>query len=189
VAGAGVCRSAVGLTIANWKATIMLLLLSLYPATPCRALDPTKQIDQYGHETCTAQNGLPGEAVYQILQGREGYLWLRTALFAGRRASAVRFAPCANQTAEVLRAPIKTIGALRMTGERYVVIQTSAPLACHPEVRAVCGPKDLSSSFCTLRQPNCRGPSRPDKNHRGAQDDRQPLRCHPEVRAHSPLSS
>jgi signal transduction histidine kinase/CheY-like chemotaxis protein/ligand-binding sensor domain-containing protein len=43
------------------------------------ALDPSKNIDQYGHDTWTPQNGLPGEAVYQILQTRDGYLWLRTS--------------------------------------------------------------------------------------------------------------
>jgi signal transduction histidine kinase/CheY-like chemotaxis protein/ligand-binding sensor domain-containing protein len=43
------------------------------------ALDRAKHIDQYGHDIWTSQNGLPGEAVYQILQSPDGYLWLRTA--------------------------------------------------------------------------------------------------------------
>ncbi len=43
------------------------------------ALDRAKHIDQYGHDVWTSQNGLPGEAVYQILQSPDGYLWLRTA--------------------------------------------------------------------------------------------------------------
>jgi len=43
------------------------------------ALDPQKNIDQYGHDSWTSQNGLPGEAVYQILQSQDGYLWLRTS--------------------------------------------------------------------------------------------------------------
>jgi signal transduction histidine kinase/CheY-like chemotaxis protein/ligand-binding sensor domain-containing protein len=42
-------------------------------------LDPQRNIDQYGHDTWTSQNGLPGEAVYQILQSQDGYLWLRTS--------------------------------------------------------------------------------------------------------------
>src|ERR1022692_2655569 len=42
-------------------------------------LDPHKTIDQYGHDLWTSQNGLPGEAVYQILQSPDGYLWLRTS--------------------------------------------------------------------------------------------------------------
>ena len=43
------------------------------------ALDREKHIDQYGHDVWTSQNGLPGEAVYQILQSPDGYLWLRTS--------------------------------------------------------------------------------------------------------------
>jgi len=43
-----------------------------------RALDPHKHIDQYGHDSWTPQRGLPGEAVYQILQTKDGYLWIRT---------------------------------------------------------------------------------------------------------------
>jgi signal transduction histidine kinase/CheY-like chemotaxis protein/ligand-binding sensor domain-containing protein len=54
------------------------LLLLLGTACNLMALDPAKQIDQYGHNEWTAQDGLLGEAVYQILQSPEGYLWLRT---------------------------------------------------------------------------------------------------------------
>ena len=43
------------------------------------ALDRDHSIDQYGHNVWTAQNGLPGESVYQIQQSRDGYLWLRTS--------------------------------------------------------------------------------------------------------------
>jgi signal transduction histidine kinase/DNA-binding response OmpR family regulator/ligand-binding sensor domain-containing protein len=55
------------------------VLLLLRPAGNLLALDPGKQIDQYGHGEWTPQNGLPGEAVYQILQSPDGYLWLRTS--------------------------------------------------------------------------------------------------------------
>src|SRR5271165_5329060 len=48
-------------------------------ANSSRALDRNKNIDQYGHESWTSQSGLPGEAVYQILQTPDGYLWLRTS--------------------------------------------------------------------------------------------------------------
>jgi len=43
-----------------------------------QALNPHKQISQYGHLSWTGERGLPGEAVYQILQTRDGYLWIRT---------------------------------------------------------------------------------------------------------------
>lgn len=42
------------------------------------ALDPHRQIGQYGHDSWTSERGLPGEAVYQILQTKDGYLWVRT---------------------------------------------------------------------------------------------------------------
>jgi len=54
-----------------------LLASLLAPAT--FALDPSKAITQYGHEVWTSRNGLPGEAVYEILQTQDGYLWLRTS--------------------------------------------------------------------------------------------------------------
>ncbi len=57
-----------------------------------KALSPAKQIDQYGHDIWTSQHGLPGEAVYQILQTPDGYLWMRTS--AGLvRFDGVRFVP------------------------------------------------------------------------------------------------
>jgi len=54
-------------------------LVALYCATPAWALTPDREIDQYAHDTWTSQSGLPGEAVYQILQTPDGYLWLRTS--------------------------------------------------------------------------------------------------------------
>jgi len=56
------------------------LLASIILAADARtlALDPQKQIGQFGHENWTAQRGLPGEAVYQVLQTKDGYLWIRT---------------------------------------------------------------------------------------------------------------
>lgn len=59
-------------------AALLVLIAILASAASLRALDPQKQIDQYGHDNWTSQHGLPGEAVYQILQTRDGYLWLRT---------------------------------------------------------------------------------------------------------------
>src|SRR5580658_5100077 len=61
------------------------LCAALLATSTGAALDRSRNIDQYGHDAWTAQNGLPGEAVYQILQTRDGYLWLRTS------AGVVRF--------------------------------------------------------------------------------------------------
>jgi signal transduction histidine kinase/CheY-like chemotaxis protein/ligand-binding sensor domain-containing protein len=57
----------------------LVLLIMLCSTCPTLGLDRNKRIDQYGHEVWTSQNGLPGEAVYQILQSPDGYLWLRTS--------------------------------------------------------------------------------------------------------------
>ena len=57
----------------------LLMVALVCFAGPAYGLDPHKTIDQYGHDLWTSQNGLPGEAVYQILQSPDGYLWLRTS--------------------------------------------------------------------------------------------------------------
>lgn len=70
--------------------TALVVLAALAPVAGLRALDPQKQIGQYGHESWTSQRGLPGEAVYQILQTKDRYLWIRTG--AGlARFDGVRF--------------------------------------------------------------------------------------------------
>jgi len=79
-------------------------------ANSSRALDRGKNIDQYGHETWTSQNGLPGEAVYQILQTPDGYLWLRTS-----------------------------VGLVRFDGVRFVLVDlTVAGRAINEPVKAIC---------------------------------------------------
>jgi signal transduction histidine kinase/DNA-binding response OmpR family regulator/ligand-binding sensor domain-containing protein len=67
-------------------------LLVVCASGVCLGLDPARNIDQYGHDIWTSQNGLAGEAVYQILQSPDGYLWLMTS--AGlARFDGVRFVP------------------------------------------------------------------------------------------------
>jgi PAS domain S-box-containing protein len=61
-------------------------------AAPVRALPPQKVITQYGHDKWTYERGVPGESVHQILQSRDGYLWLRTSSGAVR-FDGVRFVP------------------------------------------------------------------------------------------------
>ena len=54
-----------------------------------RALDPSRQITQYVHDVWLRDNGLPQNTVKDILQTRDGYLWLATqeglARFDGAR--------------------------------------------------------------------------------------------------------
>ena len=92
---------------------LALVLLTLVLTTfvnSSRALDRGKKIDQYGHENWTSQNGLPGEAVYQILQTPDGYLWLRTS-----------------------------VGLVRFDGVRFVLVDlTVAGKPINEPVKAVC---------------------------------------------------
>src|SRR5271166_6305067 len=63
----------------NLLACLFFMFALAVSAAGVLALDRNKNIDQYGHESWTSQSGLPGEAVYQILQTPDGYLWLRTS--------------------------------------------------------------------------------------------------------------
>lgn len=96
----------------RWIATALYLFLLLWGATGASlALDPARNIDQYGHEQWTSQNGLPGEAVYQILQTRDGYLWLRTSAglvrFDGVRFVLMEPAPSGQPVHEPVKAICK----------------------------------------------------------------------------------
>src|SRR5258708_6518678 len=68
----------------SWAHRICILFITLhcasgYAALASDGLDPRSDIDQYGHRVWTSQSGVPGEAVYQVLQTSDGYLWLRTS--------------------------------------------------------------------------------------------------------------
>jgi signal transduction histidine kinase/CheY-like chemotaxis protein/ligand-binding sensor domain-containing protein len=73
------------------------------------ALNPERSVHQYSHDIWTSQSGLPGESVYQILQSRDGYLWLRTS--AGLvRFDGVRFVIAAPVVGgRTVHEPIKAI--------------------------------------------------------------------------------
>jgi signal transduction histidine kinase/CheY-like chemotaxis protein/ligand-binding sensor domain-containing protein len=93
----------------GWVRAAALLAFALGASAIALALDPSKNIDQYGHDSWTPQNGLPGEAVYQILQTRDGYLWLRTS--AGLvRFDGVRFVAISPRVGDkILEEPVKAI--------------------------------------------------------------------------------
>jgi len=86
-------------------APLVAALLLLVTVGPAHGLDPHKQIGQYGHDSWTSQRGLPGEAVYQILQSKDGYLWVRTGAGVSR-FDGVRFVP---MDAEIGPEPVKAM--------------------------------------------------------------------------------
>lgn len=87
-------------------------------------LEPDKRIDQYGHDVWTSQRGLPGEAVYQIMQSLDGYLWLRTS--SGLvRFDGVRFV---SMDSAVGSEPIK---ALAMSASGDLLVRTTSRTAIY----------------------------------------------------------
>ncbi len=108
-----------------------LLLIAAMLGLSCGALwalDPHKQIGQYGHDSWTSQRGLPGEAVYQILQTRDGYLWIRTD--AGlARFDGVRFV---SMDAEIAADPVR---AICMSADGDLLIRTTSRTVIYKDGR------------------------------------------------------
>ncbi len=58
---------------------LVILIIELGAISSLVALDPTKTINQYGHNAWVRQNGLPANAANVALQTRDGYLWIGTS--------------------------------------------------------------------------------------------------------------
>src|SRR5215210_3020916 len=56
----------------------VLILLALVLGKTAIALDPAREMIQYGHSVWRTENGLPQNTVRAILQTRNGYIWLAT---------------------------------------------------------------------------------------------------------------
>jgi signal transduction histidine kinase/ligand-binding sensor domain-containing protein len=54
------------------------ILVILFASGPSRALDPDRALTQYVQDVWTRDDGLPHDVVSEILQARDGYLWLGT---------------------------------------------------------------------------------------------------------------
>jgi ligand-binding sensor domain-containing protein len=59
-------------------AAVTALLLVLFTARPARALDPSRRLSQYVLTSFSTDQGLPQLSVQQIVQSRDGYLWVGT---------------------------------------------------------------------------------------------------------------
>ena len=57
---------------------IAVALGALASSAPATALDPAKQLSQFGYRAWTQQQGLPQDSVRVIAQARDGALWLGT---------------------------------------------------------------------------------------------------------------
>ena len=57
---------------------IAVALVVLACSTPATALDPAKQLSQFGYRAWTQQQGLPQDSVRVIAQAQDGALWIGT---------------------------------------------------------------------------------------------------------------
>src|SRR5437879_5679466 len=55
-----------------------LLVLCLLAVSSSWAVDPTRKISQYVHNTWDSNTGLPQNTIRTVLQTRDGYLWIGT---------------------------------------------------------------------------------------------------------------
>lgn len=60
------------------RLSIGLILFQILIVPSSFALDPKKQISQYGYSVWSRQNGLPANAVNVAIQTHDGYIWLGT---------------------------------------------------------------------------------------------------------------
>jgi ligand-binding sensor domain-containing protein/signal transduction histidine kinase len=60
--------------VGSFTVAFTLLLI----AVPARALDPHRQLRQYGHQSWQTDSGLPQNTVHAVAQSRDGYIWLAT---------------------------------------------------------------------------------------------------------------
>ena len=106
----------------NVSLVALVLVIMICGISPVLALDPQKTINQYGHNVWFKQNGLPANAVYVGLQGRDGYLWLGTSagLF---RFDGVNFSPVNTNPKD--SKIIETISTLCLSGDSSLWIGTT----------------------------------------------------------------
>ena len=86
----------------------LFLVLLIWSGTVL-ALDPQRELSQFGHEVWLTENGLPQNTVHAITQTKDGYVWIATegglARFGGisftfstnrilRSSTATTFAHC-----------------------------------------------------------------------------------------------
>jgi len=82
----------------------LLSVFALLAASSASALDPSKQVSQYGHTAWRTQDGYLGGSPSAIAQTRDGDLWVATQ--AGlTRFDGVRFAPWAPPVGQKLPSP------------------------------------------------------------------------------------
>src|SRR5215212_5220073 len=67
-----------GDSLRNFLSSAAALLVAAFVAQPLFALDPSRALTQYVHDTWSTDVGLPQATVRALLQTRDGYLWIGT---------------------------------------------------------------------------------------------------------------
>ena len=122
----------------HYRRTCLLVWL-LLSTSVALALDPQKDLRQYGHRTWQTDSGLPQNTVHAIIQTRDGYIWLGTE--GGLvRFDGVQFVVYDKQTpAHLPSATINTLfedsggdlwigtddGLVRRRGSQFVTLSTA----------------------------------------------------------------
>ena len=98
--------------ITSKKSVFIVIIIILSCSATLLALDPQKQISQYGYNVWARQNGLPADAVYIAVQTRDGYLWFGTTggllRFDGVRFEAIATDTVDSKNREVITALCET---------------------------------------------------------------------------------
>ncbi len=108
------------------RIALCLAAMVLIAAGPCRALDPTRMISQYGHTAWRTRDGDIPSRVFPIAQTKDGYLWIgtRAGVF---RFDGVRFVPLIAPDGTQLPSPF--IVSLMATRDGSLWIGTTLGLA------------------------------------------------------------
>jgi ligand-binding sensor domain-containing protein len=94
------------------KFALFVVIITLSSTATIFALDPQKQISQYGYNVWSQQNGLPANVVNVAIQTRDGYLWLGTTAgllrFDGMRFESIGTDTANSKNREVITALCET---------------------------------------------------------------------------------
>jgi len=127
--------------ITNGKHALFILLITLSSASTIFALDPQKQISQYGYSVWSRQNGLPANAVNVAIQTHDGYLWLGTTAgllrFDGVHFEAIGTDTADSKNREVIKALCETRDGSIWIGTEFAGLRRLKDGKLLP-----CGPKE-----------------------------------------------
>jgi ligand-binding sensor domain-containing protein/signal transduction histidine kinase len=129
------------------RIALLLAAMVLIAAGPCRALDSTRLISQYGHTAWRIRDGDIPSRVFPMAQTKDGYLWIGTT--AGvLRFDGVRFVPLAAPDGTQLPSPF--VSSLAADSDGSLWIGTLAGLARWSDGQLATFPNDTRGASTLL---------------------------------------